>query len=520
MDEAHKLKASQSISPKRKVRQKTFTGCWTCRSRKVKCDEGVPACNTCIKRGDRCSGYEPIYIWVKGYQDYPPGRRRVLRSDLTWRGHRIHQPIEVDSLIAQCNVENHDEAEEIEKSAGPFTVFCAPNVIPLSLSEVPNASHGNFRLVKELCHHYFTYTALNMMPFKDKRNPWRSFYPRMARQGSSRGQKSLYYAILAQAAGNLAHLGSRREEMLRLATQFYSDGVKHLRTSLGDMDFSAVIASIVTLIMAEVYAGLTTSWKVHLNGAWNFLMTCSDEKPWAISEEAWITAQSLCLVKIRADTMQEIHLRSTKDDETMRSLLSLIAYRDDFGFTAGAGPRLMRCIHDTTSLESKLWFKEPLVEKHETTIKELHRRIQQCQPEDPETNVLAKLHHEIFKIGALIHFHRRILNFHPRALLPYVTLMLDAIEQYLTLNGGYIALWPVFIGAVEVFEESHKSRVRTWLSRADLMGAANRKDVRLVIEAVWRERSRLSCVDEKTEGETVVDWREVIRDLGIEILLV
>lgn len=34
-------------------------GCWTCRKRRVKCDEGKPSCHQCSRLGRECGGYEP-----------------------------------------------------------------------------------------------------------------------------------------------------------------------------------------------------------------------------------------------------------------------------------------------------------------------------------------------------------------------------------------------------------------------------------------------------------------------------
>ncbi|KAK1460130.1 hypothetical protein CMEL01_03129 [Colletotrichum melonis] len=45
-------------------RTKTFTGCWTCRSRKVKCDEGKPHCSPCKVRGLDCQGYGVRLQWL------------------------------------------------------------------------------------------------------------------------------------------------------------------------------------------------------------------------------------------------------------------------------------------------------------------------------------------------------------------------------------------------------------------------------------------------------------------------
>lgn len=178
---------------------------------------------------------------------------RLLTSiDLTWHGHKIHQGPEVDELIARCDFDNHNEPEELERAAGPFKVFWAPTGNPQSLFDIPNASRKDTKLFRELYHHYFTVTAQNMMPFKDTRNPWRSVYPCLARRNAFKGQQALYYAMFAQAAGNLAQLGSRRDEMSRLATKYYAISLQSLWASLGDMDFCSVLASSATLMMAEV----------------------------------------------------------------------------------------------------------------------------------------------------------------------------------------------------------------------------------------------------------------------------
>ncbi|KAJ6005038.1 hypothetical protein N7540_012837 [Penicillium herquei] len=44
--------------------KKTFTGCWTCRARKVKCDEHQPACNQCTNRRVPCGGYGVRLHWM------------------------------------------------------------------------------------------------------------------------------------------------------------------------------------------------------------------------------------------------------------------------------------------------------------------------------------------------------------------------------------------------------------------------------------------------------------------------
>lgn len=41
--------------------KKTRTGCLTCKSRRIKCDEGHPACKKCFSTGRKCS-YHPLAL--------------------------------------------------------------------------------------------------------------------------------------------------------------------------------------------------------------------------------------------------------------------------------------------------------------------------------------------------------------------------------------------------------------------------------------------------------------------------
>lgn len=48
------------------ARTKTFTGCWTCRARKIKCDVERPTCNRCKKANLTCEGYSIKLRWSNG----------------------------------------------------------------------------------------------------------------------------------------------------------------------------------------------------------------------------------------------------------------------------------------------------------------------------------------------------------------------------------------------------------------------------------------------------------------------
>lgn len=41
-------------------------GCYTCRRRRIVCDNGFPVCRKCRNSGKECLGYQKPLVWVKG----------------------------------------------------------------------------------------------------------------------------------------------------------------------------------------------------------------------------------------------------------------------------------------------------------------------------------------------------------------------------------------------------------------------------------------------------------------------
>ncbi|ETI19923.1 hypothetical protein G647_08938 [Cladophialophora carrionii CBS 160.54] len=99
---------------------KTFSGCWTCRSRHVKCDEARPACARCLRGGFDCQGYGVRLVWNP---DNPAREQNIRRA--------IGNPAIYDDESPFKQVDVHEALEEIEQlsaegnclSRGPFSVF-------------------------------------------------------------------------------------------------------------------------------------------------------------------------------------------------------------------------------------------------------------------------------------------------------------------------------------------------------------------------------------------------------------
>lgn len=63
--------------PQRANKLKTFTGCFTCRSRKIRCDLLRPTCRNCKKAHLTCLGYDIKLRWLLPVQFTPKGRNPV-----------------------------------------------------------------------------------------------------------------------------------------------------------------------------------------------------------------------------------------------------------------------------------------------------------------------------------------------------------------------------------------------------------------------------------------------------------
>jgi hypothetical protein len=48
------------------ARHRSFKGCWTCKKKRIQCDEVRPSCQRCSLRGITCEGYEIRLRWGAG----------------------------------------------------------------------------------------------------------------------------------------------------------------------------------------------------------------------------------------------------------------------------------------------------------------------------------------------------------------------------------------------------------------------------------------------------------------------
>ncbi|KAK0234335.1 hypothetical protein IW262DRAFT_1452888 [Armillaria fumosa] len=173
--------------------QKTRTGCKTCKQRKVKCDESLPLCNNCTRRGVEC-------VWDKT----TPRPESVAR--------------EQNMVVAQSSS---------TESSLPIWTLGEDSTDVLTL---------------ELMHHYSTSASYTLFPDPDASALWRTVIPQMAFDPRN---QYLLQAILAFSALHIRHEDSTSPRYAEIATEYYNQAKISLQMADagGTADINAVLVA-------------------------------------------------------------------------------------------------------------------------------------------------------------------------------------------------------------------------------------------------------------------------------------
>lgn len=128
------LSLAASIQRPSKRRNKSFTGCWTCRERRVKCDQARPSCKRCNTAGISCQGYGIRLVWKalsSSADEKTNARRRATRPTNSHRSilspslRTAAQPLTKAEICSIQNNLNGLRADARPPSHECFSVFYA-----------------------------------------------------------------------------------------------------------------------------------------------------------------------------------------------------------------------------------------------------------------------------------------------------------------------------------------------------------------------------------------------------------
>ncbi|KNB16880.1 hypothetical protein FOXG_14900 [Fusarium oxysporum f. sp. lycopersici 4287] len=200
----------------RRSHTKSRSGCRECKRRKVKCDERLPSCFNCARRGMACS----LTPSRQSSQNTKPVRRTGL--------------------------------DDRETNLSPYSL----SVAGIWTASMPSPSLDFQTHGLELMHHYSTITANTLALRLDMQHIWRIVLPEM-----SYNTPFLSHGLLSVAALHKAHLlPARRDKYLDLAAYHQTcgmEGFRSLYTSIDEKNWQPAFCFSSTIVMYAFSPGRT-----------------------------------------------------------------------------------------------------------------------------------------------------------------------------------------------------------------------------------------------------------------------
>lgn len=227
-------------------------------------------------------------------------------------------------------------------------------------------------------------------------------------------------------------------------------------------------------------------------------------------DDSWPNAQEIDKPEGPLNTVRDLEI------------ISMIKSTQDFGFTIGATQEILECISCINDLNRcRDWQQtSPLDSDH------LLNRIDACRinlSDDVARGALTPAAHsqlEAFISATYVYFYRTIFDLAPQDLESYVVETLENVSLFTARGYGNMSLWPAFIASVEACSEKTTFLARAWLDNATSLGMGSRLLARKVIEETWQRRETAAQSMGLDSGAVAVDWRQVMKTMNVDVLLI
>ncbi|KAF2865406.1 fungal-specific transcription factor domain-containing protein [Massariosphaeria phaeospora] len=256
------------------------TGCWSCKSKHVRCTEERPQCARCTKLGVRCE-YGIRLLW----QQDAAQRGICLGREGAWSKHgkpkpkpAPHAPTSTPHFVTPGNEpiflhtacrhfrsrgadDQHEaEADEDYSEAEDTTSTLCTRRPPWSAPRLPLSPFRTRPLNEAYLLDYFISAICPNCSLDSTDNPYLSYITPMALV-----YPPLHDAVIAIAATERSLLNDPRFE--KEAWWYKSRALKGLQASIADGSVSwPFIATVLMLCFGDIADGCNDSWRTHLRG--------------------------------------------------------------------------------------------------------------------------------------------------------------------------------------------------------------------------------------------------------------
>ena len=129
------------------------------------------------------------------------------------------------------------------------------------------------------------------------------------------------------------------------------------------------------------------------------------------------------------------------------------------------------------------------------------------------------LHLRAFQAATVIYYYQTCDEATPRSLWRYVSVVLPSLSAFFESCGGCFTLWPLIIAATEAYEVKQQSQVLALLGCVAKAGMRNLANHSWFLQRVWDTREMKSFEEGTEVADTRVDWRDVMHEAAIDLLV-
>ncbi|KAL0259271.1 hypothetical protein SLS55_006776 [Diplodia seriata] len=559
-----------------KKRTKTFTGCWTCRSRGLKCDGAKPGCDRCHRSKRECEGYGIRLHWVDPDETGPPQRmqmRRLFddkaRQNPTYPDAFLDETLEsLDSLDGPCEVHVQpfgvfsvdDACSDVDSasvsSPASLSSYDSSLVLFSPAASPPDASSPfpesmGMRLVTQLqpylvsasaeerllFDHWSSTLSGIFLPTPRPDNPFRNvFIPLALGAGdltvAHPGHAALLHGMYAISAFHMGETdASRKQELSLVAIKHYKTSLAHLRRCVaetGDQP-EAVFATIITMASIYLVIGSSSNWRVHVKGA----------RDWLASQNVSFRKGSFAPVLYQLFRCLDVVGHWHNNDD---SRLSICDDDDgELGNVPGTVSELPDEDDDYTSpdnycLDRYFGLPKPIfnalqsmhhfrrsptppsageVDAVEAEIEQVQGMVAALRPSDGVNERLLVHHYMVFYYACRINLAREFRGLPPADVQHLVEAGLLHLELTYSIErtvGVCGISWPLFVVACEAEGAELRERAFRMFAKGWQMGIGSIKKASKVVERVWEERDRTGNWDP-------AERQRIMKSMGMDLLL-
>ncbi|KAJ4023800.1 hypothetical protein NW766_000023 [Fusarium irregulare] len=503
------------------VQRRTRSGCQTCRSRKIKCDETKPSCRNCSSRGLACNNalqlkWESEFtarglsfgregVWTK--EDRPRQRNPVVHSPVLFLTPSVEPRHFINTyhsdFVKDPNLEKTLVREAMVLREEGAVVLRKPSLGPC-LSAFPTLDTPERSL--------FEYYLLKLCPLTTPSSQLSSpFASMVAPLFTHAGQDLLVQSVLAFAA---RHRSIKDPSWARSAMRMKGKALTGLLQKIRSPDVTAdvildpqVPATMMFLCLYEILDNGDYRWVFHLRASQDFMRK---RQQLALPSSDNMGFGSLAVFAERYFAFQDVISRTACGNSPIFGLeyWQRPDHADDIDAWMGCSPAMASVIFKITELARTRNRNNMSQKEYDVQVEELDRELAMVSSnvtalEAMDENVRRSV--DLKKTSVQVYFHCLLRDANPSTpeVTCLVTKVLESIHSLIQQGSAAGLLFPLFVAAVELDPLQDETiflheGLGTYLSGRQLVleildamvgsSLANIERTKAVILKVWRMR--------------------------------